>query len=109
MIDKGLTRVVARSLLIKYAWNEDYVLEKINEKPHTSLLGFKENYGKPMPTTCPVCEFEDIAINEMLRIEDCNHAQCTECYASYLLDKFIQGFGCAETLCPDSKCGLYVP
>jgi len=62
-----------------------------------------------MPTTCPVCEYEDIEPEEMMRIEDCRHAQCAECYSGYLLDKYKDGAGCAETKCPAGNCGLNVP
>ena len=62
-----------------------------------------------MSTSCDVCYYDDISRDEMLKIDDCGHAKCKECYGGYLVDNFKSGFGCVATECPAKKCGLIVP
>lgn len=108
----GISKTLAAALLIKFGWNTSLAKEKVLDSPSlatlvTKLFKFDPDASKPKtPDVCPSCYDE---ATEWVKIEDCGHQLCKECYQNYLVSKLGDGHECVFAFCPDSNCNLYVP
>jgi hypothetical protein len=105
--------VLARGLLLANGWNLDKV-----EKSFLAAKGgveeiFKFKFAEKLTNsdlevTCDICYFE-VDQSEMVRIGDCGHGACKECYYEYLISKLNEGTSAVKATCTEASCHLVVP
>ena len=105
----GISKPLAAALLIKHGWNANTVTDKFCSDSDLTMKLFKfslDNNKHPQLELCPSCYEET---TEWIKLEDCGHMLCRDCYTGYLVSKVGDGADCVFAICPDSKCNFIVP
>ena len=113
--DIGLSEDLAYALLLVNGWQLEQTKEAFGADPEYLNKTFKfelssEELDKSEPFLCPCCycEYEDHE-NEVVRMEDCGHALCINCFTGHLEAKLSDGPDCIFAKCPDIECNNIVP
>ncbi len=106
----GLSESLASALLSKHGWSVNVAQEMfLNDPDHVENL-FKFRLGEQIAinseSVCPCCFCQE---DGYIRIDDCGHFMCVDCYKGYLTQKVGEGVESVLTVCPDDKCNMIVP
>jgi len=100
-------------LLIRNGWAEQKALDAFLDNPNIikELFMYDPDVSKPTYDAewlcgCCFCPAEP---HEVIRMDDCGHMLCNECFEQYLLSKLSDGPEVVFTICPDEKCNNIVP
>lgn len=101
-------------MLVRNSFGEQAAIDKYLDSDRYIQKQFKFTpVNKPiLPLSsdflCGIC-FCPCEEDEVIGIEDCGHAACTECYGEYLKTRLGDGHESIGTYCPDQKCNMVVP
>ena len=97
LIDQALSQ----SLLIKYNWNLEQVIESLADSSET-IPNFTSDNTENSNLNCMIC-FNLISEQDKLLLL-CNHIFCSSCFTSYLSESLNQGPSVLQTNCPYPAC-----
>ena len=66
----------------------------------------KESY---IPKGCLICLEENIQLDDIISLWDCNHLFCRECISSHVIMGYKKGYRYTGIICPIPECGAQIP
>ena len=97
-------------LLIKNGWDSAKVAKKLEEEPDYVFRTFNFKPSEPAPaedTMCPCC-YDDVTESAKMKMEDCGHWLCEDCFTGHCQEKLKQGPESVMATCPDHTCRAIV-
>ena len=108
--EQGVTKTLARMLLIKNGWDSAKVAKKLEEEPDYVFRTFNFKPSEPASaedTMCPCC-YDDVTESAKMIMEDCGHWLCEDCFTGHCQEKLKQGPESVMAACPDHTCRAIV-
>lgn len=106
----GVSEEIAKSLLLKYRWDKEEVINRFTDYDNLLLKVFNYDMSKSVKKAvgsflCPVCYEQK---QQPVSLE-CGHSFCRDCFSDYLENSVKNGPDSVFSTCPQAKCLLIVP
>ena len=108
--EQQVSKTLARMLLIKNGWDPAKVAKSLAEDPEYVFHTFNFRVSQPAVAEdlmCPCC-YEDVTESSMMKMEDCGHWLCEDCFTGHCQEKLKQGPEVVTAACPDHTCRAIV-